>query len=79
MKPVRDENTCLRHSYELGLESGVWSMAFNTKLDFHKQETFSQESLVLNLNKTSKNCLCKQRTHNGLENASISYIETLHK
>ena len=32
-----------------GLEFGVWSMAFNIKLGFHKQKWFSQTSLLLNL------------------------------
>ena len=30
-------------------------------------------------NKSKKDCLWKQRTHNGLEDGSLGFIETLHK
>ena len=30
-------------------------------------------------NKRRKDCLWKQRTHDRLENGSLSFIETLHK
>ena len=32
-----------------------------------------------NGNKRQKDCLWKQRTHYGLENGSLGFIETLHK
>ena len=32
-----------------------------------------------NYNERQKDCLWKQRTHYGLENGSLGFIETLHK
>ena len=37
------------------------------------------QEAIYKYNKRQKDCLWKQRTHYGLENESLGFIETLHK
>ena len=68
-----------------GDTSGIMSLFFNKKyvvaevLIMSTHSELEKTTPEWSQNKRQKDCLWKQRTHYGLENGILDFIETLHK